>query len=254
MILFERDRNIRIRLAQPATGARQSLTELDVSNPSESDVEFILRAYDSTLPYLSAIGSEEQWGTKPFSSRPDTVAKYTTMIDIGYRHHSNFLQTGLEHPEQSGVFLCEVKNRQQLWTRKAALQCASTFPDYVPERLADQATRQAKNYVYLNSIITDRRAGPLEKRALEALYIFGLVWAQQFDKTMVYGDVWAGNGGSLLKYYRDLGGSVIGTFEVQDKHGPGMPWTGYLVRKDLPPELGIIDLLPKRHGGYVVRL
>ena len=40
---------------------------------SLDDGKFIVDAFDSTLPYLTTIGSGEQWGSVPFSERTGFV-------------------------------------------------------------------------------------------------------------------------------------------------------------------------------------
>ncbi|KAH7035652.1 uncharacterized protein B0I36DRAFT_95157 [Microdochium trichocladiopsis] len=48
---------------------------------SPADGEFIVDAFDSTLPYLASIGSEEMWGMQPFSEREGFTQETTEQVE-----------------------------------------------------------------------------------------------------------------------------------------------------------------------------
>ena len=45
------------------------------------DGHFIVEAFDSTLPYLASIGSEEMWGLIPFSERDSFVIEALESVE-----------------------------------------------------------------------------------------------------------------------------------------------------------------------------
>lgn len=229
MIVSSLDARTRVRAAQPATGTRQTLAELNVTNPTECDVDFILHAFDSALAYLASIGSEAQWGTIPFSAKPDQVSHFTNYVEECYLQAS--ANSGSGSIWQS-MLLYEVK-QDTSWTRVAALGISTAFPSYVPDSLADNSMRQAADYVYLKYLVTDRRCATLSKRSAAHLMAFAEQTAREMHMHICYGDCWRGNGDGLLKYYQHLGYTPLGAFDVKDKHGPGLPWSGYLFSKSL---------------------
>ncbi|CDS82444.1 uncharacterized protein SPSC_03263 [Sporisorium scitamineum] len=230
MIVHTQDGQARIRTAQPATGTTQTLAELNVVDPDESDVDFVLYAFDSALPYLASIGSEAQWGTVPFSEKPERRQRFEKFVQGSYDLHTRPIQDAAAWQHMA---IYEIKTPDEKWTRVAAQGLATGFPTYVPEHLADDKVREATDYLYLNYLIVDRRKGKLAKGSAARLVAFADGQAKQLNKKMFYGDCWRGNGDGLLKYYQSLGFSPIGPFDVQDKHGPGLPWTGYLFSKSV---------------------
>lgn len=194
-IYAQKSGKFRIRTAQPATCASPSLSDLGVSNPDESDVDFILHAFDSALPYLASIGSEAQWGTVPFSVKPERVSHFTQYVQECYALQS--------YPDKGGpgwqdMYLYEVLT-DATWTRVAVAGLSVHFPDYVPLDLADDSTRKATDYVYLKYLVTDRRSGGLAKGSATQLMTFVETVSRDMGKKVCYGDCWRGNGDGLLK-------------------------------------------------------
>ncbi|CBQ72229.1 conserved hypothetical protein [Sporisorium reilianum SRZ2] len=231
MIVYTQDGNARIRTAQPATGTPHTLVDLSVTDPHESDVDFILFAFDSALPYLASIGSAAQWGTILFSTTPKRVQGFTDFVQVSYDLHSRPIQDGAAW-QHMGIY--EIKTKDGQWTRVAAQGLSISIPSYVPEQLAGKDMREATDYLYLNYLIADRRKGHLAKGAAAQLVAYADGQAKQMNKAVFYSDCWRGNNDGLLRYYQSLGFSPIGLFDVPDKHGPGLPWTGYLFSKPVP--------------------
>lgn len=199
MITYTQDKLARYRTAQPASGTNQTLAELDVGNPDEDDIDFVLHAFDSALPYLASIGSEAQWGTALFSKKPERRKQFTDSVQESYG------LANTQHAEQSDVkrwqhmLVYEIKTPDDKWTRVAALGVSNRFPDYVPKDLASSDLRQATDYHYLNYLIADRRAGELAKGAAAQLVRYAEEQCKQHGKTTFYGDCWRGNNDGLMK-------------------------------------------------------
>lgn len=196
MVTYVQEGSARVRAAQPATGAQQTLAQFNVTNPTENDVDFILHSFDSALPYLASIGSQAQWGTKPFSEKPDVVSHFTKYVRDSYELQANPAKGG---PGWHDMLLYEVKTPEGQWTRVAALGISVGFPDYVPEALAGRQTRDATDFVYLKYLVTDRRAASLAKGSATQLMTVAEQQARDMGKSVCYGDCWRGNGDGLLK-------------------------------------------------------
>ncbi|GAC76973.1 LAMMER dual specificity kinases [Moesziomyces antarcticus T-34] len=233
MIELVHDGAGRLRTAQPETGASQTLSELGVANAEESDVDFVIHAFDSALPYLASIGSEAQWGTTPFSEKPKVKSSFSAYAQRSYDIYSAESGSVTNEKDWKHLVLYEVRTTDGLWTRVAALGVSCDFPDYVPDSLAGEGAKAAGNYAYLNYLISDRRAGDLAKGAAANLIPLAERQARALGKIIFYGDCWRGNNDGLIKYYERLGFQPVGPFEVPDKHGPNLEWTGYLFSKQL---------------------
>ena len=200
MISYTADGSGRFRTAQPASGSAQSLVELNVVNPEECDVDFVLHAFDSALPYLASIGSEAQWGTEPFSQKPKVRQAFADFAQESYGLNTDPEPTPQsEAPSWQHLTLYEVKTADGAWLRVAAQGVSTSFPDYVPEELAAKQVRDATDYLYLNYLIADRRTGDLAKGAGNRLVEFGEQQGRARGKTMFYGDCWRGNRDGLMR-------------------------------------------------------
>lgn len=234
MIASTVDRFARFRTAQPATGSHQTLAELGVANPEECDLDFVLHAFDSALPYLASIGSGAQWGSVNFSEKEGLRKSFADYIAKSFQlNGAPHGISGNKDAAWNNMVLYEVAIEDGGWRRVAAMGISTSFPDYIPGGLASGEVKQGTDYMYLNYLISDRRAGELAKGAGSKLVEFGEAQSRNRGKTIFYGDCWRGNGDGLMKYYERMGFMPIGPFDVGDKHGPGLPWCGYLFSKSL---------------------
>ena len=195
MITYTPDGRGRFRTAQPASNASSTLFQLGVTNADESDVDFIIHAFDSALPYLASIGSEKQWGTIPFSQKNEVPPAFTAYMQKSYDLNSSSPQDR----DWQHLVIYEVQASDGNWTRVAAQGVSTNFPDYVPEKLAPQQVRDPTDYVYLNYLIADRRTGELAKGAGNRLVEFAESQAEAMGKSVFYGDCWRGNNDGLMK-------------------------------------------------------
>ncbi|SPO23528.1 uncharacterized protein UTRI_02207 [Ustilago trichophora] len=239
MITYTQDNRARIRTAQPSasassSGSIQTLSELNVANPEENDVDFVIHAFDSALSYLASIGSEAQWGTVPFSEKPKVRQSFDEYVRKSYDLNTTSQGVPASHGQSwQHLTLYEVQTEEGKWRRVAAQGVSTSFPDYVPEKLAAKEVKESSDYLYLNYLIADRRTGDLAKGAASQLVAFALQEGKARGKSFFYGDCWRGNNDGLIKYYQKLGFEPVGSFEVQDKHGPRLNWTGYLFSRSL---------------------
>lgn len=199
MITYTQDKRARFRTAQPDSGSAQTLSELSVVNPDESDVDFVLHAFDSALPYLASIGSEAQWGTVPFSEKPERRKSFSEYTRESYRLNA---EPNAESQSSTGSYqhlvVYEVVTKGG-WLRVAAIGISTSFPNYVPPELAGEDVRKATDYLYLNYLIVDRRTGDLAKGAGYHLVAFATEQGKALGESIFYGDCWRGNNDGLMK-------------------------------------------------------
>ncbi|KAJ1028386.1 hypothetical protein NDA16_001553 [Ustilago loliicola] len=199
MITYTADKQARFRTAQPDSGSAQTLSELNVANPDESDVDFILYAFDSALPYLASIGSEAQWGTVPFSKKPERRRSFSEYAQESYKLNAESKPTLHSSTDNYQHLIVYEVQTEAGWLRVAALGISTGFPGYVPQELAAEKVRKATDYLYLNYLIVDRRTGDLAKGSGNHLVTFATEQARSLDKRIFYGDCWRGNNDGLIK-------------------------------------------------------
>ncbi|KAF2789395.1 hypothetical protein K505DRAFT_284490 [Melanomma pulvis-pyrius CBS 109.77] len=204
------------------------------------DAEFILEAFDSTLPHLASIGSGAQWGSEPRSKNESSVKRIRGAVEKARSGTS----------DSDAVFVAEVpvddglvpvggrtrrdKDNQQMLQVGAAV-VEGSFPAYVADQqqLAArvQAAVERADYIYLFVMISDFRVGALRKGAGAALAQRVRQYALEKGKTAVYVDCWSGNGERLVEFYKSQGYVPVDDF--QGKKDDGSIWHGKLLRLDL---------------------
>ncbi|KAE8220948.1 hypothetical protein CF319_g5607 [Tilletia indica] len=134
-------------------------------------------------------------------------------IDIHSRENAEARDEGVEMPEGRPFvyinYLISHRDPLSLADSKTTDSTTTTTPLSAPDALA------------------------LSKGAGEALIRHSISQARTLGILTVLVDCWAGNGGGLVRYYERQGFTSLGTFDVPDKHGPNLPWTGRLLRMDL---------------------
>nr|CDI56939.1 conserved hypothetical protein [Melanopsichium pennsylvanicum 4] len=198
MITYTLNGKVRFRTAQPAS---IPLAPLSVADPEESDLDFILHAFDSALPYLASIGSQAQWGTQPFSEKQKVREAFENYLEQSWAINSSSSSSACMNNKASWqhLTLYEIQKEGGQWTRVAAQGVSTSFPSYVPQSLAGKETRERSNYIYLNYLIADRRTGQQAKGAGDRLVAFAQEEARGKGKTIFFGDCWRGNGDGLMR-------------------------------------------------------
>jgi GNAT superfamily N-acetyltransferase len=150
------------------------------ATPDSDDTDFILAAWDSTLPFLASIGSGEMWGGRPFSQREgqrqeiiDIINGITKELDGGRR-----------------FWIAETHSPEGLVKVGAALT-RETLPGYLTEHVREEYAR--KMLLYLEVLITDHRPNKQYRGAGKALIEALKQHARSNGRDVIYVDVWAGN-------------------------------------------------------------
>jgi len=180
---------------------------------SPGDGQFIVDAFDSTLPYLTSIGSGEQWGSVPFSERPGFIQETLDSVS----QSEEFCRTGTG--EAIRVLLCEFEITQELLPTGSRIRTDDSgnlvcsvgtavlrenwIPSYISEhitlndRLAEQ--RLKDGFIYLEVMVTDYRLGLYRRGAGAALIQAAKEYGKLKGKKILYVDAWAGNGRRLVQ-------------------------------------------------------
>lgn len=164
------------------------------------DADYIVAAFDSTLPFLSSVGSAAQWGTTPLSQIDGFHALRAKAVDasVSYR------LTGEGDPVR--VFIIEAETMKEEGEGEEYIPVGSStlheefFPGYVTcQKHLEGITKTAENFLFIEVLVTDFRAGPLRKGAGAELVRHAVGYARERGKDVVYVECWAGNEGRLVR-------------------------------------------------------
>jgi GNAT superfamily N-acetyltransferase len=154
-----------------------------LANPDSDDAEFILAAWDSTLPFLASIGAGEMWGSQPFSQRE---GQRQEVIDI-----LNGATKELDGGRQ--FWIAEIDCSEGVVKVGAALT-RETLPSYLTEHVdLESHINATKTLLYLEVLITDHRPNKQYKGAGKALIKALKQHARSNGRGVICVDVWAGN-------------------------------------------------------------
>ena len=176
-------------LASPKILVREASSSL-------GDVDFIVSAFDSTLPYLQSIGSGEQWGATPFFER------------------EGFLQETFESVARSEKY-AKTRSGQQISVLIAEVECPDGMPDGPHSRVDEDGRRlvavgtatvrgggfpeylmkqksfdrvEMRDFLYIEVMVTHHRMGLAIKGAGATLMENILKYARNEGKKVLYVD------------------------------------------------------------------
>lgn len=170
----------------------------------DADLNFIVSAFDSTIPHLADIGCAGQWGTVPWSDRPGF--KDDTLKEL--RQSEHYLQTGEGDPLR--IFIAETEVHEQEFNRSTRIPVAlamvteDLFAEHLKSREnleADITAAETRSFLYLKVVLTDFRqhAAKYRTRAGAEMMKYVQQFAQERGKEALYLDCWSGNNGGLNK-------------------------------------------------------
>ncbi|KAI1742666.1 acetyltransferase [Xylaria scruposa] len=212
------------------------------------DGEFMIAAFDASLVQLASIGSGDQWGSEPLSER-GRLDERTKIFEQAQRYQS----TGEGDPIRIFVIEAEIPSSvsadelpASAHTRTddagkkylivgSVMLSEGIYPHYMRQQFEKDSIKKeldgTKDYIYVEALITDYRAGPWRKGSGAALLEYSEQFCRERGKRILYLDAWAGNGRKLIKYYEGRGFSLIDDFDVSTPDGS--KWPGAFLRKDL---------------------
>lgn len=232
------------------------------------DARFIVAAFDSTLPYLTSIGSGEQWGSTPFSARENFVEETAQSVEQSVRYERTgegdptralIVEVQTPTPLATNCIASADGDTQRLLPVGAAVVRSDWFPGYITS-LPDlePEIKKAKSFLYLEVIITDFTAGVQRNGAGAALIRDIVQYGREKSKAALYVDCWTGNNGKLNRqvsrtrvsalpryknrqakrvyscidrYYEQQGFTKVAEFSFQRRNGT--LWPGALFRMHL---------------------
>ncbi|KAI1262287.1 acetyltransferase [Xylariaceae sp. FL1019] len=225
-------------------------SKITIRLSTEADGQFLLDAFDAALPALAARGSGAQWGSTPYPDLPpDQQEKRTLIVRQAWRFQATgegnpirlFVAEKEITPEEADSFKEPVHIRDDEDGKKflavAFVRLAEDLlPDYIAALSESRESMKnelvgKKDYVYLEALIADFRTGEYRKGAGGALIKFAKEYCLEKQKPTLYLDSWAGNEGTLIKYYRSHGFSVFDEFRVTKPDGS--EWHGAVYRLDV---------------------
>lgn len=210
------------------------------ASQSRGDVDFILRAHDSALPFLASVGSA-QWGDELFSARPSAVEGTRRSVEQSQANEEGerFVRTFIAEVERDTV---SVEGSRTIPADFTTVPCAvasinRVFPTYV--LAANQldkhidASRQASDFFFLDRLVVDRNVGARAKGAGKVLLDHCKAICRTRGKRYLFADCFAGPPTGLPEYYHAQGFELLDHFTVPSKHVRGTDWHGVLLRFDL---------------------
>ncbi|KAI1133275.1 acetyltransferase [Nemania abortiva] len=206
------------------------------------DGQFMIDAFDASLPALAAIGSGGQWGLTPFAERPNVGARAKIFEQAqGYQSTgegdpiSMFIVEAEVSPEAlaelpDSVYVRTVGDKKLLAVGSVMLS-EGIYPKYLNDHFDKEAIRKpldgTSDYIYLEALITDYRTGPWRRGAGAALIEHARRFCREKGKSTIFVDSYAGNDRKLVKYYEKQGFTIVSDFESPKPDGSTWPGTFY---------------------------
>jgi GNAT superfamily N-acetyltransferase len=150
------------------------------------DVDFVLAAWDSTLPFLASIGAGEMWGSQPFRQRQGQKQEIIDIITGTLREHDGGRQLWIAETERD--------------VKVGAAMTREVLPGYLLEHVdLEKHIDTSRKLLYLEVLITDHRHNKQSRGAGKALVEALKQHARSDGRDVLYVDVWAGNNRKLNK-------------------------------------------------------
>lgn len=155
---------------------------------ADSDIDFIVSAWDSALPFLESIGAGEMWGSTPFSQREgftEDIANTIRNAQADPLDDARRILLAEYHPHEAD----EAPPRLA-----GAVMIRDALPTYLLKNEDVKAeVDNARSLLHIEALITDRRAPQTCRGSGAALVAAVVERARRTGKKAVYVDAWAGN-------------------------------------------------------------
>lgn len=187
------------------------------ADASFNDAQFIIDAFDSTIPHLVATGNSEQWGTEPLSKNEGHVRRMHEMVTKS----DSFRKTGTGDPVR--VFIAEVEDEKASsgstaddnLTRRVDENGKTLLAVGFVEVLDEQFVKYLKasdslkdcvgpalekgNFTFLQYLVTDHRVGDQRRGAGAALLQKVKEYTVEKGWKTIWLDCWDGGNGQLVQ-------------------------------------------------------
>ncbi|KAI3322491.1 acetyltransferase [Xylariaceae sp. AK1471] len=213
------------------------------------DGQFMIDAFDASLPQLAAIGSGGQWGSEKLSEKSDAIMEEKIKI---FEQAKRYQLTGEGDPIQIFIVEAEIPSSavdelpasvrvrtddggKKFLAVGSVMLSEGLFPQYMRAHFDKDSIKKeldgTKDYIYLEALITDYRTGSWRRGAGAALIEHARRFCRERRKQIIYVDAYAGNGRKLVQYYENQGFSAVDDFE--NPMPGGSKWPGTFFRLDL---------------------
>ena len=180
---------------------------------SPSDADFIVAAFDSTIPYLQSTGNGGQWGTQLFSEKDgfiectrDDVERSETFrqTDQGERMRTFIAQVhDTEYSDSDDGFVRYVDDEGKTFLPVGAVTVRDN--EFCKHVLANEElkphvkqAKEAGGFLFIDVLITDHRVGLRRRGAGSALIEKVKEHAREKGKPTIYLDSWTGGTGKMV--------------------------------------------------------
>jgi hypothetical protein len=200
--------------------AKTSIFQIRDAGLTPDDEDFIIEAFDSTLPFLASVGSGAQWGSTPFSEISGFRDQIKGQLEKSEKHrkagegeHVRVFIAEVEQDVSSALspdqaeggdtlrYRTDADGKRFLSVGAAVMQ--DHFVTYITqhELLAPLVADAISNadFLYLKIMVTDHRAGGARKGAGSAIIDKMKDYTAQSGKKTLFVDGWRGNDGRLIK-------------------------------------------------------
>jgi ribosomal protein S18 acetylase RimI-like enzyme len=166
-----------------------------------NDTDAVVSLYDQAVAWLAARGRTGQWGTTPFSARPDAVALIRGRAGSG-----------------------------TMWLAHTGAQLlgAIVLGDKPPVYIKPAVGSAGEPEIYISGFITSRALRA--RTAGRTLLDHAITTARRAGINLLRLDCYAGGDGGLVRYYESVGFQQVSRFIIELM---GAPYTGCLLQKRL---------------------
>lgn len=167
---------------------------LTIRPATPADLDLVISSFNSTLPFLASVGSQSQWGTTPFSERPDFQTKITDTLAAAETYRTSATGPGV------WAYVAESVEGDDVLPVGAVTVKDAWFPEYIaPQPQFEGEVKGARNFLYLHVLVTNFEAGEERRKGAGATLVQKVKeLAAELGREVVYVDCWAGNDGKLV--------------------------------------------------------
>jgi hypothetical protein len=178
------------------------------------DEAFVISVFDASLPYLSSLGSQAQWGSIPFSQRPgwidetqrqmreaeqNAVSNTTDALRILVLE-AEFSKQDVAAFDCKDVYLSTVDDGRCRVAVGFAFVRGNWLPKYLPKAAVDQSGQvRREESLYVEVMVSDNRIKDGIRGVGAALLRELRRWGCSRGKKVLYLDGWAGNERKLIR-------------------------------------------------------
>lgn len=203
-----------------SSSPRYHVRQADSATPR--DGEFIVAAFDSTLPYLASIGSHEQWGLTPFFQREGWTDETLGQVKDAETYRLTGMGDALrifiveayvrddpldaEDAGGPGSVLGDGAHGESVDGHAVSVGFAFVRENWLPGYIISQdhltvEDGDRESCLYIEVMAADHRVDEAIRKGSGAALIQGIKeYGRETGKQKLFVDGWAGNGKQLIRF------------------------------------------------------